>query len=137
MSTAFRNKSWQTFILENKKYRNFFIIIFIDQKIESFSENFNISNKLNEDILIIDLPPGDRCLTKRNSYYKTRFIISCDYDISKIAVDDFSNFTIMNCKNYIKMRSRYACPDNKNYALSHAIKNNSTVFTIVLFLFGY
>jgi len=64
-------------------------------------------------------------------------LISCDSDVSKLAIDDVSDLDINLCKNTIKMRSQYACPNSKTYAISNAIKRNSKLFGYVLIIFGY
>lgn len=90
-----------------------------------------------ENIIEIELPPGDRCLSDRNSFYQTTYIISCDSDVSKLAIDDVSDLNIQKCRNTIKMRSQYACPNSNTYAVSNAIKKNSKIFAFVLVLFGF
>jgi len=85
----------------------------------------------------MELPPGDKCLTDRNTYYQTKYIITCDSDVAKLAIDDVSDLNPDNCKNTIKMRSQYACPNNNIYAISNAINRNCKLFGFVLIFFGY
>jgi tetrahydromethanopterin S-methyltransferase subunit F len=44
---------------------------------------------------------------------------------------------IKKCKNTIKMRSKFACPNSNIYAVSNAIKKNSILFGFILILFGF
>lgn len=93
--------------------------------------------QFEESVLEIELPPGDKCKSDRNSFYQTTYIISCDNDVVKLAIDDIADLSISKCKNTIKMRSQYACPNSQTYAISNAIKRNSKLFSFVLILFGY
>jgi hypothetical protein len=99
-------------------------------------DNSNNEIKYENNIVVINLPKGEKCLSDPNKYYRTTYIITCDHDVSKVIIDNSNDLNVQKCENVIKMRSKHACPNNKINGLSIALERNSKFFGIFLIFFG-
>jgi hypothetical protein len=91
----------------------------------------------NLNLIEITYPDGDRCpYSNTTTYYSTTYQIKCDMDIARVTVDNPNSISINQCQNVIKMRSKFACPDDNKYSLSMAIHESRIILGLGLMACG-